>query len=665
MACIWLAMAGYPPNGAAVALIGIFMMGSIYWAAVLQKAWGISDQFNSCIPLGFGLSCLTALLLLQARMGTIVSAIGASGGAVLALQALSHMSQSSESLTPQTKNEPSLFQIAAAGGLATFLMANQLLSAHSLNNAGVDTTVNGWIDLPIHSNTVISLFNLSPGVAPISTLDAVKPLFPYHLGSYVLPAAVSTADRSIPPFVSYLAFCAPLGITLLLLPILQRLSSKRKKVPVLAVLLNAGSILLIYAIWLQFTLDSLYDPIWLLVTAPATLYACSMLTSGLEIGSNLWERTSSSANNSARKVLPLIVLVFILTLAFKFQIAYSIAIGTAVLCSILAWRAAAPASRPQTLAIFLVLLVLILLGCLQTLYGKLGIAPTNPFQALSTYLVLASQKNILGKTVDPTHTGVLISTIKSFVGVTVLTGPLFLCGWGLANSTRECAPVPKGILPVLFSSFLLGLLIHPVMPWDPGEFQNRSWPLFWCVGCWLLAGYRTNGYREMTPTLALHQGVNKGFFILICILAVIIVAIPVNRKQSIAAPLLNDWADTNYPLMVSTADKQTSRKVQEIGSGEYFFDPKDDPSTLLIAGLSGRRPLFSRTTFQTQSAIIPSKENKDELIKDRFQRLEQAAIASCRHQASDPDQETGPALVSISRLTSFDNKHSAWAICHP
>jgi len=100
MACAWLAVAGSPPDGAAVALIGIFMLGSVCWAAVIQKALGICGQFNSCIPLGFGLCCLTGLLLLQAGMGTIVSVLGGSGGAVLALQALSRMHQGSASLTP-------------------------------------------------------------------------------------------------------------------------------------------------------------------------------------------------------------------------------------------------------------------------------------------------------------------------------------------------------------------------------------------------------------------------------------------------------------------------------------------------------------------------------------------------------------------------------------
>jgi hypothetical protein len=93
------------------------------------------------------------------------------------------------------------------------------------------------------------------------------------------------------------------------------------------------------------------------------------------------------------------------------------------------------------------------------------------------------------------------------------------------------------------------------MVWDAAEFQNRSWPMLWCIGAWGLAGWQ--------PRFALQRHRLLTGLLVVALLVFATVLLPQQKSESAASPpLWPDWTIKYYPFLISWSDKQAAAALK-------------------------------------------------------------------------------------------------------
>jgi hypothetical protein len=149
----------------------------------------------------------------------------------------------------------------------------------------------------------------------------------------------------------------------------------------------------------------------------------------------------------------------------------------------------------------------------------------------------------------------LLPPLAAGLGVLTLCGPLFLAFWVLAARSQQTRPFSSQLMALLIVSFLAGLFVGPPMVWDAAEFQNRSWPMLWCIGAWGLAGWQ--------PRFALQRHRLLTGLLVVALLVFATVLLPQQKSKSAASPpLWPDWTIKYYPFLISSSDKQAAAALK-------------------------------------------------------------------------------------------------------
>jgi hypothetical protein len=175
------------------------------------------------------------------------------------------------------------------------------------------------------------------------------------------------------------------------------------------------------------------------------------------------------------------------------------------------------------------------------------------------------------------------------------------------------------------------------MPWDDGEFLNRSWPLLWYLGAWALLDKRSFRLDEKLGQRVLLTGSAIAFILGWFIL-------PVPKRESIASPSRPEgWSKAFYPTTINSTEKKMANGLKSLGTTTYFFassslknsyskiDFDDMPSRL--AALSGARPLLSRVLFQRSMEVDHGKNNLALSVESRYNRILRRYGAACASSA--------------------------------
>jgi len=225
------------------------------------------------------------------------------------------------------------------------------------------------------------------------------------------------------------------------------------------------------------------------------------------------------------------------------------------------------------------------------------------------------------------------------LGLLTLCGPLFLIALiiGITGRSRQGFGVRVLILVVL--SYILSLFLSPSMPWDDGEFLNRSWPLLWCLGAWALLERPLLKFDQKQPNLLPIAGSVIAFVLGWNIL-------PGAKRESIASPPRpEDWSKAYYPITVNSSEKKLAYNLKRLGIGinTHFFassslknshskiDFDDTPSRL--SALSGARPVISRVLFQKSLEVLHGKKGVDLTFESRYSRMLRVYGAVCASSA--------------------------------
>jgi hypothetical protein len=197
------------------------------------------------------------------------------------------------------------------------------------------------------------------------------------------------------------------------------------------------------------------------------------------------------------------------------------------------------------------------------------------------------------------------------------------------------------------------------MPWDQSEFQNRSWPLLWCIGVWLLAGYRMKNEGDYhIANLSLSFAMLLGSWLIL----------PANKRLSAAQPPLAEWTKDYYPYTIKSSEKKLAASLASISTNDLFFIPDTDQTEILqdtastIAALSGRRPLFSRLGFQIAMQFGASKEIKRKNIYNYYKYLAERRRQGCASsKASKVLSKNLPNFIPIK----IKDQIKIWIQCDP
>jgi hypothetical protein len=652
---VWLAMSGESPTLPLAIKTLVFMVGAICWSMASQSIWISNNTLNTYLPIGFSICSGVSLLLIEAHLGTTFSSILASLIGVITLVKLKFReTNQNRSKIHESRNQhikQGVLRLILGISLATFLMQDQLHSVISLSVSSVSTTIQGWSDLILHANTALSLANLPLGASPISTIDAFRPSHPYHFGSYILPALITSEFNAPSPLISFISITTPLGLALVSLPLMDRLARGRKGRALSGALVTTSSAVFIYAIWVKVAPTSFFDPVWLLITAPATLYACSVVLSALEIGINNGKIIEGRVAQTS-----LILLTLVLTLIHKLQVFHVILIAGICLSSHnLLFSARQHCPRWLTIGS-----VAISICALQLIvYSRLGIDRSDYILSFQDFLttIRSSFLPSINQSTLPTDTAARLADL--LLGGILLCGPVFIAGWILTNSNQRCLMVPRALVPFILISFFLAVLISPAMPWDQSEFQNRSWPLLWCIGVWLLAGYRMKNEGDYhIANLSLSFAMLLGSWLIL----------PANKRLSAAQPPLAEWTKDYYPYTIKSSEKKLAASLASISTNDLFFIPDTDQTEILqdtastIAALSGRRPLFSRLGFQIAMQFGASKEIKRKNIYNYYKYLAERRRQGCASsKASKVLSKNLPNFIPIK----IKDQIKIWIQCDP
>ena len=180
------------------------------------------------------------------------------------------------------------------------------------------------------------------------------------------------------------------------------------------------------------------------------------------------------------------------------------------------------------------------------------------------------------------------------------------------------------------------------MPWDDGEFLNRSCPLLWCLGVWALLERPLFKFDQKQPNLLPITGSVIAFVLGWNIL-------PGAKRESIASPPRpEDWSKTYYPTTVNSSEKKLAYELKRLGINTHFFtssslknsnskiDFDDTPSR--FSALSGARPVMSRVLFQKSLEVLHGKKGVDLSFESRYSRMLRGYGAVCASSAGANSQ---------------------------
>lgn len=609
--CAWCLLSGTAITGAAFMALFVFMGGVTSWASLCRLIWPAKTTVNSYLPMGYGLCSLVSLIFILLKQGTVLSCILASGLGVAAYAYKSRNTsaadgQASRILFPDAITPSSLASLVIASLLASFLMLDQLHSIASLNQAATDTLIKAWSDVILHANTLLSISSLPWGQAPISTLDYAAPIIPYHYISYVLSAFLNSLSPQASPLACFITIVAPLGLLLLLLPLNEQLQDSITKASIGVAALKVSTIFAVYCLWVRLIHDTFLDPVWLLITAPATLYACAMVVSCLDIA-------FKSETFRAVNVIGLTATAFLLVGLSKLQIAQSLLpmVTLIIVLTLANSNQSLPRIRVKYRVLIPISLGLLVLACLG-LNSLVGVARSKPVEEVGIFL--QGIRNIAWPLNGNPLSSLLDALwINKILGLLTLCGPLFLLAIGYSLSIGRQQALLRAMLLLMFTSYCLGLFVSPSMPWDDGEFLNRSWPVLWCVGAWVLLGVK-NVFSDTRKTR-----IAMGLSLLLVALGLSV--LPLTKQLSIASPRSKlDWSKDYFPVRIKKEDKSIARMLQALGRNSPFFaisSPENnrqilDDSPARLASLSGMRPVMSRLGFQKSLQAkkgVPENEN--------------------------------------------------------
>ena len=630
----WLILGGVPISAYCIGFVFIFCIGIVSWASVCRLFWPSQCSLNAYLPFGYLLGSLASFILIMLKQGTVVSClIGSLSGAILlglktAVCAQQRHSIAGESIqTGITRGSTSLLVIT--GLASTFLLTDQLRSILDLRDFTVNTTINGWSDVILHANTVLSLSSLAPGQAPISTLYYTDQIIPYHYASYILSSLVSSLSVQASPMASYVSIVAPLGCMLLMLPLLEDALTTRSKHTIFGYMATGSLLFLIYSLWTRLINNSFFDPAWLLITGPATIYACAIVISGLQIGTKAYSKKSISR-------VSLVLMAFLLTAFSKIQIAHSLLAMVVIILT-----SATLDIKKQKMGIafkhWLFVFLMVVSFSAVHLYGnwKLDIGRKHPVAEVTSFL-----SGIGTTTWGNAHFGQGLplnnAWIAPLLGLLTLWGPLLLIALITSNARQSRDNFRPLVLTLMTMSYTLSLILSPSMPWDDGEFLNRSWPLLWCLGAWYLLGQYP---------IRLEQQLNRQMLIIGSVIATILgwFILPEPKRESIASPpIRGGWMKAFYPTTIRLSEKKLAARLGESKKNTYFFASSNSKNTnyLLddlpsrLAALNGMRPLLSRLSFQKSLSVHRSNNSVGQSIEKRYSLMLKRYAGACTTSSS-------------------------------
>lgn len=629
----WCLLADVPLTAQAIGLIFIFCIGVVSWASICRLLWPSQCSINSYIPFGYALCSLASFILIMLKQGTVVSClIGSLSGAIILLGIKTVVctqqgnTVSSEQIQTGITRDSTIL-LAFTGVASTFLLKEQLISIADLRDITVNTTINGWSDVILHANTVLSFSSLAAGQAPISTLNYTDQVIPYHYASYLLSSLVSSLSAKSSPLAIYVAIVAPLGCMLLIMPLLENALTTRSTHTTLGFVGTGSLLFLIYSLWVRLINNSFFDPAWLLITGPATMYACAIIVSGLQIG-------TKSHNKKPIYLASLVLMAFLLSAFSKIQIAHSLLPMT-----VLSLTSATLGIKKQTLEIslkqWLFFSFIILSFAAIHLYGNwiLDINRKHPVVEVTAFL-----SDIGTTTWGNAHFGQALLVNKAWIapllGLLTLWGPLLLIALITSKARQSRNVLRPQVLTLITLSYTLSLILSPSMPWDDGEFLNRSWPLLWCLGAWYLLGQYP---------IRLEQKLNRQMLITGSVLAIILgwSILPEPKKESIASPPTREgWTKAFYPTIIRSSEKKLSSRIGQSSTNTYFFASNNKSNSYLddlpsrLAALSGTRPLLSRLAFQKSLSIRRTRNNTDLSVETRYSQMLKLYAGACPASSS-------------------------------
>ena len=609
---LWVRLAGTPLSMGGLLLLATYIAGGLLWTTISQLSWPSRSSCLAYCPIGFGMSTGLCALCLPLSLGLVYSLLlstlfGAIAWIFISIRQHSWSTQCSGKVSGRASAEV-VGSTVLLLLLITVLFASQLQSASTLTTLKADTFLLAWNDYIAHARTTLEVSTAAVGALPQSFLDQDIRLAPYHYGHYILPALLLNQGLAVGPLQAYTALAPPFGAFLLLLPILERFRSAGFARITEAFPFSIGA-MLIYGLWLHFASDTFVDPIWLLVAGPGTMYAGAVLLAFLQIYITSAFRVNGRDGISLTAVVATLLLLYKVHLLHSFFIFFAIVASNAFFSGIdyqaipgrlrSLWRRCYRYLIPATIGALVLAALNVVLRMQRTHLAKDFVANALKFTEYFS-----------GATFDSYAVSGLVLSVKDvayilfcvLVGLMVMVGPLYGLALLLSRSSSFEQAQPsrareiQQLLLALLGSLLVAVLLAPDPPWwpDSSEFQNRVWPVLWCIALWYLAGLRMPLARA-----SLRQ----------CVLALQVVAliacvqmIPAPKRLSIAAATSASQA---YPTVIALSEKTISHQLMALPSSLRFFASKEPFESRdnewhapLLAALSGRLPLYAFPNFQ-------------------------------------------------------------------
>jgi len=645
---------------ASIFSVFIFCVGVTSWASICRHLWPSQYSLNNYLPLGYALCSLASFALIMLKQGTVASCLmGSLLGVFLfclknVIRAQRQTHSGHESIQAGITKR-SVIALVLTAMFTTFLLANQITSIRGLRNVAVNTTIKSWADVTWHANTVLSLSSLPQGQLPISPFDYADSIVPYHYSSYILSSLFSSLSPQASPLESFVSILVPLGCLLMLLPLAEQALKAKTRHASIIFLGSASSVFLIYSLWVRLLGDSWLDPAWLLITAPATMYACAITLSGIQICTETHKRGSIP-------LIGLALLGFLLTVFTKIQIAHAL-LPMVVVVVISAGFSILRQNRRLRLnrTIYIPLASLAFLAALH-LHGNsvLGLGRKHPIGEVMTFFGV-----VVARTWGQLKVGQIsvlnIDWIAPLLGFMTLCGPLFLIALisGVSGPSRQSFGVRILILAAF--SYVVSLLLSPSMPWDDGEFLNRSWPLLWCLGVWALLDRCPLKLNKKLP----QQWIVSGSVITIALGWLLL---PGPKKVSIASPPKpDDWSKVFYPITFKSTEIKLAQDLRRSGNNNYFFASSSlkksyskvefDDLPSRIAALSGARPLLSRVLFQKSMQVHQAKNGLEMSVELRYNQILSRYGAACASSAGANSQ------IKVFEEPNVAPKQNVYVVC--
>ena len=195
----------------------------------------------------------------------------------------------------------------------------------------------------------------------------------------------------------------------------------------------------------------------------------------------------------------------------------------------------------------------------------------------------------------------------------------------------------SSLLFALLGSLLIAVFFAPAPAWwpDSSEFQNRVWPVLWCVAFWYLAGLRLQFH-----SLALRNCL-LAFQVFSLMLTVYI--LPDSKLLTVAAPTTKNVA---YPTVIPLSIKATAAQLQVSPSTYRFFASKEPFTSrdnewyaLVLSAASGRLPLYALPNYQ----LLKGRQT----IRASWDAAASRSLSACMQQPTINPAQTRHPLVAI------------------